>query len=126
MPLDPEARPEPPARPRGRRGGHAGARALSCSFCGESEEHVSQLIAGPGHYICNRCVDRAQTALTGPGAAVAPAGAIWRVSDAAQDVSCSFCGKGGYRVGAMAVAEGGGICDECLDLCREVIADSQA
>lgn len=30
---------------------------LSCSFCGKSENEVERLIAGPGVYICNECVD---------------------------------------------------------------------
>ena len=29
-----------------------------CSFCGKNEEQVHQMIAGPGVYICNECVDR--------------------------------------------------------------------
>ena len=30
---------------------------LKCSFCGKSQENVRKLIAGPGVYICNECVD---------------------------------------------------------------------
>ncbi|MFA7340240.1 MAG: ClpX C4-type zinc finger protein [Candidatus Obscuribacterales bacterium] len=30
---------------------------LKCSFCGKSQEQVKKLIAGPGAYICNECVD---------------------------------------------------------------------
>jgi hypothetical protein len=30
---------------------------LQCSFCGKSRDHVVKLIAGPGVYICNECVD---------------------------------------------------------------------
>ena len=29
-----------------------------CSFCGKSEQQVHQMIAGPGVYICDECVDR--------------------------------------------------------------------
>ena len=28
-----------------------------CSFCGKSQNQVKKLIAGPGVYICNECVD---------------------------------------------------------------------
>ena len=28
-----------------------------CSFCAKEEEQVTQMVAGPGVYICNECVD---------------------------------------------------------------------
>ena len=28
-----------------------------CSFCGKSHSEVKKLIAGPGVYICNECVE---------------------------------------------------------------------
>jgi hypothetical protein len=30
---------------------------LSCSFCAKSQSDVVKLVAGPGVYICNECVD---------------------------------------------------------------------
>jgi ATP-dependent Clp protease ATP-binding subunit ClpX len=30
---------------------------LKCSFCGKPQQRVKTLIAGPGVYICNQCVD---------------------------------------------------------------------
>lgn len=30
---------------------------LSCSFCGKSSDEVQRIVAGPGVYICNECVD---------------------------------------------------------------------
>lgn len=35
----------------------AGKQALRCSFCNKSSADVLKLIAGPGVYICNDCVD---------------------------------------------------------------------
>ena len=32
-------------------------RNLRCSFCGKTQENVKKLVAGPGVYICNECVD---------------------------------------------------------------------
>ena len=32
-------------------------RTVKCSFCGKSQEVVKRIIAGPGVYICNECVD---------------------------------------------------------------------
>ena len=34
-----------------------GNEQLLCSFCGKSQRQVKKLIAGPGVYICNECVD---------------------------------------------------------------------
>ena len=30
---------------------------LCCSFCGKNQREVKKLIAGPGTYICDECVD---------------------------------------------------------------------
>ena len=30
---------------------------LTCSFCGKSQDEVFRLLAGPGVYICNECID---------------------------------------------------------------------
>ena len=32
-------------------------KILYCSFCGKSQQEVSQLIAGPTVFICDECVD---------------------------------------------------------------------
>lgn len=37
---------------------------LSCSFCGKSQEEVKKLVAGPGVYICDECVDLCNDILT--------------------------------------------------------------
>ncbi|NVY95724.1 ATP-dependent Clp protease ATP-binding subunit ClpX [Lactobacillus sp. DCY120] len=34
--------------------------SIVCSFCGKSQAQVKQIIAGPGVYICNECVDLCQ------------------------------------------------------------------
>ena len=31
-------------------------RAIRCSFCGKHQDQVTKIIAGPGAYICNECV----------------------------------------------------------------------
>ena len=30
---------------------------VKCSFCGKSQKQVKKLIAGPGVYICDECID---------------------------------------------------------------------
>jgi ATP-dependent Clp protease ATP-binding subunit ClpX len=34
-----------------------GTELLKCSFCGKSQKQVKKLIAGPGVYICDECID---------------------------------------------------------------------
>ena len=36
-------------------GGNTGT--LKCSFCGKSERQVNKLVAGPGVYICDECIE---------------------------------------------------------------------
>lgn len=55
-------RPRTPAGPLAK-GKHLVARIgdggdlLKCSFCGKSQKQVKKLIAGPGVYICDECID---------------------------------------------------------------------
>ena len=42
-------------------------KMISCSFCGKTQEAVQRLIAGPGVYICNECVDLCQSILEDGG-----------------------------------------------------------
>ncbi len=34
-----------------------GGELVKCSFCGKSQKQVTKLIAGPGVYICNECIE---------------------------------------------------------------------
>src|SRR5690606_2188754 len=34
-----------------------GGDLLKCSFCGKSQKQVKKLIAGPGVYICDECIE---------------------------------------------------------------------
>ena len=33
------------------------SNSVRCSFCGKSQENVRKIVAGPGVYICDECVD---------------------------------------------------------------------
>lgn len=37
-----------------------GTRSVKCSFCGKSQENVKKIIAGPGVYICDECINVCQ------------------------------------------------------------------
>ena len=32
-------------------------RQVKCSFCGKTQEQVNRIVAGPGVYICNECIE---------------------------------------------------------------------
>jgi ATP-dependent protease Clp ATPase subunit len=105
--------------------GRAGSGELvSCSFCGNDQRHAKKLIVGPDARICDRCIDRVHTVLAAAGAtASTPIATIRPVGDEADGRRCSFCGKGRYQVEAMTAAGDVRICNECLDLCDEIISE---
>jgi ClpX C4-type zinc finger protein len=101
---------------------------LSCSFCGRDQKHTKALITGPaGVGICDRCIPQAGAAVAA-GKPVAGQKATFRferiypVPGEAKAERCSFCGKRRHQVAGMAAAgqAQARICDECLDLCREI------
>jgi ATP-dependent protease Clp ATPase subunit len=97
---------------------------LSCSFCGKTQKQVKKLIAGPGANICEGCLRRAQAVIAEPGRTATTA--IATIEQAGPETSaeqCSFCGKHRHRVAAMASAGDARICDECLELCDEIVAE---
>jgi AraC-like DNA-binding protein len=104
---------------------HVGGRELlSCSFCGRHQKQVKKLVTGPDTFICDGCITDARTVLAMPDAAVStPVATIRRVSEEGRDEWCGFCGKSRRSVESMAAAADARICDECLDLCIEVISD---
>ena len=98
---------------------------LVCSFCGASHRDVASLIAGPFVYICGGCVAKAVQAIKaepqhGPEATEMILIPATEMSD------CAFCGKERYQTEHLVTApRGGRICDECLDLCSEIIAEER-
>ena len=42
-------------------------RSVRCSFCGKHQEQVARIIAGPGAYICNECVQLCMSILDEAG-----------------------------------------------------------
>jgi hypothetical protein len=99
---------------------------LSCSFCGKSQKQVTKLIAGPGVYICDGCMRRAQAVIGEPGrTASVVIVTIEPVSAEGRAEQCSFCGKRRHQVAAMAAAGDARICDECLELCDEIVTSEE-
>lgn len=97
---------------------------LECSFCGKPQKQVKKLIAGPGAYICNECVKRAERVIATSEPTATPLSAMTSVGDQnmyGAPVKCSFCGKRRNQVTGLAAAAQVAICTECLALCHEIV-----
>ena len=104
-----------------------------CSFCGCSHEECAKLIAGPGVYICNRCVTQA-TRLAAGAAVEGQAEGPMRLEPPGSQARCSFCGQeagevrqlvaSGLSVPAGKFGDLPRICDKCRDLCLEILAET--
>jgi hypothetical protein len=93
-----------------------------CSFCGASQRDVARLIAGPLFYICEGCVTAAIQTIETRGA---DASRILPISTTAA-AACSFCGKAHCETEHLVTASRGGrICDECLEVCAEIMAEDR-
>lgn len=86
---------------------------LNCSFCSKSKDSVKTLIAGPGVYICDGCVQRCNTELRNEQN---------RPKELTTDrLKCSFCKKNGTLVERLCAGPSSYICNECVDLCNEIL-----
>ncbi|HET9560384.1 MAG TPA: ClpX C4-type zinc finger protein [Actinomycetota bacterium] len=114
-------------------GGRDEEQVGPCSFCGRWQEECAKLIAGPGSFICERCVARASRLASGT-AVDDPAGAPMSLEPPGSEVRCGFCGEEARKVRhlvASGLAEATGtkfgqgtrICDKCLALCEEILAE---
>jgi ClpX C4-type zinc finger len=116
-----------PWRRGGRRKGEPGSM-LKCSFCGKHQKQIRKLIAGPGVYICNECIEKADQVIATGEATATPLSTMTSVGDDsdAAPVKCSFCGKRRHQASGMAAAARVAICTECLALCDEIITEELA
>jgi hypothetical protein len=117
-----------------RRGQRRRGPAGPCSFCGRSRREGARLIAGPGVFICDRCATH--VARLSPNAPPDDhAEAPMRLEPSGSKARCSFCGKQAGQVGFLAASglaaapggkpgQGARICDECLDLCLAILAET--
>jgi hypothetical protein len=51
---------------------------------------------------------------------------MFRFGDDRGTLKCSFCGKNQDQVRKLIAGPGVYICDECIELCNEIIADKSA
>jgi ATP-dependent protease Clp ATPase subunit len=81
-------------------------------------------VAGPGIWICNECIDLAAGAV-GARASQTDGRASFDLADHGAGARCAFCGKRRRDVDQLAVSPAGAICDQCLELCQEVLAEDR-
>ena len=105
---------------------HAGTERMASAVCSFCSTETSDVIAGPGGFICWSCVRAATTALAGRPSDDGPSQLIV-VGAEHLGAPCSFCDK--PPVPGLAMVTGSGqtdgvlrICRECIELCEEVIA----
>jgi hypothetical protein len=104
-----------------------------CSFCGRPRDVCAKLIAGPRVFVCDRCVIQA-TRLAAGAAVEGQAERPMRLEASESKVRCSFCGlearkvrhlvASGLSVPAGKFGDLPRICDKCLDLCLESLAET--
>ena len=104
-----------PDRPKVRRNSR-----IRCSFCNISQADAKRIIAGPGVYICEGCVESARTVVLSAAPAKGPRQVVLRPATN-EDHACTFCGKPPADLEAIVKGGRGRICNECLDLCAEII-----
>ena len=105
--------------------------ALTCSFCGKAQQEVRKLIAGPTVYICDECIklcnDIIAQEVEREGVASGEASAGSRsekaVTGPTRLLCCSFCGKNQRDVKRLIAGPTVYICDECIGLCNDIIAE---
>jgi hypothetical protein len=108
-----------------------------CAFCGREKIEAGRLIAGPGLFICERCVDLAGEVLAEGHERCDDRTTIVSVDRADPNSRCGFCGKRRSRVDGIAEApmrppvgkgaqrrrRGVRICASCVSLCGEILAE---
>jgi ClpX C4-type zinc finger len=121
----------------GRRWGKRGQLPpdLACSFCGRPQRKTRKLVAGPGIYICERCVETAEAVIRSGQTAQTALGSLQSVPVTMTQQRCSFCSKRRHQVTGLATSVGNpagklasdaAICAECLILCREIHSEQLA
>jgi hypothetical protein len=107
---------------------------LACTFCGKLQNKVRKLIAGPGVYICDGCIDLAVDVITSRRPGHTAFGTLENVPEEQSGVRCNFCGKDRGQVERVAImpevtvertSSSAAICSECVMLCGEIITEER-
>ena len=97
---------------------------LCCTFCGKATREVRKLIAGPRVCICDECIKKCNDIIAQE--AMKPAREDQprrRAEPSSPELRCSFCGKQQHKVQRLIAGPWTYICDECIGLCNDIIAE---
>jgi ClpX C4-type zinc finger len=110
---------------------------VACAFCGLERSEVGRVIAGPGLFICDRCVELAAEVLANGQPRSEASRWLALVASEQTKARCGFCGKRPEQapgiveaptspaVGKLRGRQAGvRICGECVELCLEIFADA--
>lgn len=101
-----------------------GSVDLCCSYCGKSQREVMKLIAGPTVYICDQCIKLCNDLIAAEATKLAGEDQPRRrVNPNSSALCCSFCGKQRQEVTALIAGPTAYICNECVGLCNDIIAE---
>jgi len=102
---------------------------LKCSYCGKPQTDVKKLVCGPGVYICDKCVElcnkllvvniSGETPLTNKNNIVKHENID--IGTQLAELNCSFCKKPNTNVEKLIAGTGVSICNECVDICNELL-----
>jgi ClpX C4-type zinc finger len=103
---------------------------LACSYCDKTHREVRKLIAGPTVYICDECVklcndilaEEAQRTHLAPDETASPPKQHEGAKESGPKL-CSFCGKSRAEVSKLIAGPAACICNECIGLCNDIIAE---
>ena len=100
---------------------------LYCTFCGKSPDEVRKLITGPSVAICDECIWKCNDILAKETSKpVVEARSHSEEEERPKGtvaLRCSFCGSGQQEVGKLIAGPTVYICDECIGLCNDIIAE---
>ncbi len=80
---------------------------MTCTFCGLPPGRVSKLVAGPNVFICDACVDKAESS-------------AFENRPRGTRARCSFCGERPSK-GELVGANGAWVCPGCLGQIRHIM-----
>ena len=111
----------------------------ACSFCGLDGAHAGRIIAGPGTFICDRCVELSAAVLSDGERRSTACTSLVCVARADGKARCGFCGRRRAQADAMVEAPtrpqagklrgrrpGVRICAACVELCQEIVTEERA
>lgn len=88
-----------------------------CTWCRRPPSEVSKLIAGPNIFICDSCVESAESRANGRTSA----GPFAQIKKRSVAMTCAFCGKWPNEKRVLITAQPGHVCTDCLRVCREIL-----